>query len=66
VADLVLYAIIALFVAWELVAHFVYKNVFGHTLSNRILWLEERGGVPVRILIAGLVLALGIHLQGVF
>lgn len=64
--DAILYAIVAAFVAWEFVAHFTFHNRGAHTLSNRIAWLERRGGWPVRALVAAAVLALGLHLQGAF
>lgn len=64
--DFILYIIIALFVAWEGVAHYILHNKSGHTASNRILWIERRGGIGVRILVACVVIALGVHLQGVF
>lgn len=64
--DAILWAIVAVFVAWEAVAHFVLHNREGHTLSNRIVWLERKGGWPVRVLTAAAVIALGVHLQGVF
>lgn len=34
--DLGLWLIIAAFVVWELLAHFVYRNRGPHTLSNRL------------------------------
>lgn len=64
--DVILYTIIAAFVAWEGIAHYVLHNKTGHTASNRILWIEKRGGIPVRILIAASVIALGVHLEGAF
>jgi hypothetical protein len=64
--DAILYAIVAAFVAWEAVAHYALHNRSGHTLSNRITWLETRGGIPVRILVACVVAALGVHLEGGF
>ncbi len=39
--DLVLWAILGLFGAWEIFAHFVARNRGAHTLSNRILALEK-------------------------
>jgi hypothetical protein len=66
VLDAILYAIIAVFVVWEVVAHFVLHNVQAHTLSNRIAWLERRGGWPVRVVVAAAVLVLGVHLEGGF
>lgn len=56
----------AAFVAWEGVAHYGLHNQSGHTLSNRIKWLEGAGGVPVRVLVALACLALGVHLEGGF
>lgn len=64
--DLILYGIVAVFVAWEFVAHFALHNTEGHTLSNRILWLETQGGWPVRVFVAAVVVALGVHLEGAF
>ena len=64
--DAILYAIIAAFVAWEAVAHYVLHNDSGHTLSNRIIWLEGEGGWPVRVLVAAAVVVLGVHLEGAF
>jgi len=64
--DIILWAIVALFVVWEVVAHYVLHNVEGHTLSNRIAWLERRGGWPVRVVVACAVVALGVHLEGGF
>lgn len=65
--DPILYAIIALFVAWEGVAHFVLHNVTGHTLSNRIGWLEHRGPLwlqlVIRLIVAAAVIVLGVHLE---
>lgn len=65
-ADSILYGIVALFVAWEAVAHYVFHNVQGHTLSNRIAWLERHGGWPVRALVGAATAALGVHLLGGF
>ena len=64
--DTILYLIVAAFTAWELTAHYLLHNRQGHTLSNRIEWLEREGGWPVRALVAVAVLTLGIHLQGAF
>lgn len=64
--DWILYAIIGTFVAWEAVAHYAFHNRSAHTLSNRIAWLEKRGGWPVRIVVAVAIVALGAHLQGAF
>lgn len=65
--DFILYAIIAAFVAWEGVAHFVLHNVSGHTASNRIGWLEHRGPLwvqlIVRIIVGAAVVLLGVHLE---
>jgi hypothetical protein len=67
VLDTILYSIVALFVAWEAAAHFVYHNGSTmHTLSNRIMWLETHGGWPVRVLVGCAVVALGVHLEGAF
>lgn len=64
--DWILYTIIALFVAWEAIAHFIVRNTTAHTLSNRILDLEHKHGLWVRILVAMAVTALGVHLEGAF
>lgn len=64
--DWILYLILTAFVVWEAVAHFLLRNVEGHTLSNRILWLETKGGWPVRAVVAAGVVVLGIHLEGAF
>ena len=40
--DIVLWAIVAAFAVWEVVAHFVFRNRGAHTLSNRIWALEKR------------------------
>lgn len=64
--DEILYGIVAAFVAWEGIAHFILHNKQGHTASNRILYIEKKGGIPIRILVAASVIALGIHLEGVF
>lgn len=63
--DAILYAIIAAFVAWEAVAHFVLHNLSGHTLSNRIGALEHNKawGWLVRIVVAVAVVVLGVHLE---
>lgn len=62
--DWVLYLILCAFVGWEAVAHFVLHNAGGHTLSNRIKWLETAGGWPVRVLVAVACVVLGVHLEG--
>lgn len=64
--DAVLYTIVAAFVVWEAVAHYAFHNARAHTLSNRIAWLEQRGGWPVRALVAAAVVTLGVHLEGAF
>jgi hypothetical protein len=64
--DWILYGVVSVFVAWEGIAHYVLHNRDGHTLSNRITWLEGRGGWPVRVLVAAVVVALGVHLEGLF
>jgi hypothetical protein len=64
--DTILYGLVALFVVWEVAAHYALHNTRGHTLSNRILWLETRGGWPVRAVVAAAVVALGVHLEGAF
>lgn len=61
--DAILYAIIALFVAWEATAHYLLHNQTGHTLSNRVGWLEQHGGWPVRVTVGVAVVALGLHLE---
>lgn len=64
--DWILYGIIGVFVAWEGIAHYVTNNTQAHTLSNRIKAAEAKGGIPVRILVAAAVIALGVHLEGAF
>lgn len=68
--DWILYAIIAAFIAWEAVAHYLLGNRAGHTLSNRIAWLEDQGSASqqtaVRVVVAAAVAALGVHLEGGF
>ena len=59
--DLILWAIVAVFVAWELYAHFVAKNKSAHTLSNRIRALEKRYP-KTRVLTAVVLLVLALHL----
>jgi hypothetical protein len=65
--DPILYGIIAVFVAWEGVAHYLLHNTSGHTLSNRIGWLEHRGPawvqLIIRIVVAAAVVLLGVHLE---
>ena len=61
--DIALYAIILAFVIWEAIAHYVFHNQGAHTLSNRIAWLERKGGWPARVVVAGAIIALGVHLQ---
>lgn len=62
----ILMAIIAAFIAYEAVAHFVRHNVGMETLSRIILNAERRWGWPVRVLVAAAVIVLGIHLEGAF
>lgn len=64
--DIILYVIILAFVVWECLAHWVFRNKSGHTLSNRVEWLEREGGWPVRALVIAALIALGVHWQGVF
>lgn len=64
--DWILWCLISAFVAWEAVAHYALRNIEGHTLSNRIAWLETEGGWPVRVVVACACLALGVHLEGGF
>lgn len=65
--DWILYGIIGAFVAWEGTAHFALHNAQGHTLSNRIGWLEHRGPwwsqLVVRVVVAVAVVVLGLHLE---
>ena len=65
--DTILYLEILAFIAWEAVAHFVLHNRTGHTLSNRIGWLEHLGPtyeqVITRIAVAASVIFLGVHLE---
>lgn len=64
--DWILYAIIAAFLAWEGVAHWILHNRQGHTASNRIEAIEKKWGIPARIVVAAATVALGVHLQGAF
>ena len=59
--DLILWAIVAAFVAWELYAHFVARNKAAHTLSNRIQALEKLYP-KTRVLTAVVLLVLALHL----
>lgn len=66
--DWILYAIVAAFTGWEGIAHYALHNQQGHTLSNRIAWLENHGPPAlrygIRVLVACAVAALGVHLEG--
>jgi hypothetical protein len=60
--DVVLWTLVAAFISWEGVAHFVLHNRQGHTLSNRI-WLFEKATGPVGYSLVSLSLvALFLHL----
>lgn len=65
--DAILYTIIGAFVAWEATAHFLLHNTRGHTLSNRVGWIERHGPlwlrILVRVLVAVCVIVLGLHLE---
>lgn len=62
---LILFVIIAAFIVYELVAHFVrYRGML--TLSAIVLLAEKRWGMPIRVLVAAAVVALGVHLEGAF
>ena len=63
--DIVLWAIVGLFVAWEAFAHFIAKNREAHTLSNRI-WALERRWPVTRLVVAAAVALLGTHLVAGF
>jgi hypothetical protein len=67
--DWILWTILAVgggaFIGWESYAHFVAKNQEAHTLSNRILALEKKHWW-VRILIPAILIALCVHLEGVY
>lgn len=64
---LILYAIIAAFIAYEVVAHFVLHNRGMETLSHLILSAERRKfGWFVRVLVVCALIALGVHLEGGF
>lgn len=62
----ILYLIVAVFVVYEAVAHFIYHNGKLETLSHLILLFEEKHGLKARILVAIVVLLLGVHLEGAF
>lgn len=60
-----LLAVLAIFVIFEIVAHFHYHNANGWmTLSNRIVNFEHKYGWPARLLTYGGLIVLGIHLWG--
>lgn len=60
----ILYALLAAFIALDAVAHFTHYR-YGPTVSWTVLWLEHR--FPIFHLIVGaIVLALGLHLEGAF
>jgi hypothetical protein len=62
----ILFVIVAAFIAYEAVAHFLWHNVGMETLSRIVLNAEQRWGWPVRVLVAAAVIALGVHLEGAF
>lgn len=68
--DWILYVIVAAFLGWEGTSHYALHNQSGHTLSNRVKWLEHRGPgwaqLAVRALVAAACVALGVHLEGAF
>lgn len=65
--DPVLWIIVAAFVAFEAIAHFVYHNSDGvGTASHEIEAIEKKYGWPARALVAAAVVALGVHLEGGF
>lgn len=59
--DVILWAICAAFVAWELFARFVARNRYAHTLSNRI-WALEKRHPKTRVATAVVLLVLALHL----
>jgi hypothetical protein len=63
---LILFVIVAMFIAYEAVAHFVFRNAGMETLSHLIAKAEHKWGTPVRIIVGAAVVVLGIHLEGVF
>lgn len=60
--DVGLWAIVALFWTWEVVAHFVFHNKGMHTLSNRIWHFEAAHGLKARAAVGAAILALFLHL----
>lgn len=60
--DPILWIIIAAFVVWELVAHFVLHNDEGHTLSNRIDVFEKWAGAPGYAAVIGVLCAAAVVL----
>jgi uncharacterized membrane protein YobD (UPF0266 family) len=64
---LILYVIIAAFIVYEIVAHFLMHNRDMKTLSYLILSAESKKfGWIVRVLVICALIALGVHLQGGF
>lgn len=60
----ILYGLLAVFVALDAVAHFTHYR-YGPTVSWTILWLEHR--FPIfHIIVGAIVLAGLLHLEGVF
>lgn len=65
--DPVLWAIVAIFVVFEFVAHFAYHNSNGMaTLSHEILRAEQKYGWPARALVIAAGVAAIVHLEGGF
>jgi hypothetical protein len=60
--DPFLWIIVAVFAAWELLAHFLWHNVDGHTLSNRIWAFEKLTGWKGRAIVGTVVVVLFTHL----
>lgn len=63
---LILILPIGTFLLYEGAAHFLFHNRKAETLSHLILRFEKRFGWPVRLLVALAVLALALHLEGLF
>jgi hypothetical protein len=63
--DPALVIIIAVFVAFEVVAHYHFHNANGWwTLSNRIVTFEHKYGWPARAVVYGGIAILAVHLWG--
>lgn len=57
---------IAVFLAYEATAHWLFHNQGMETASHLILRMQKRFGWPIRVLVALLTLTLTLHLEGLF